>query len=481
MQKNHESSSKSLFIIFSLCLIGAVACTKKKVAEDSSSESLATKTLQVSIQDGATAGDRFVIASVGSSYQVGLVGISVAESEVSPSGYSNKYPHFQVIEGATYTTDNPYYWLPNEVESPSKVKSKKIQVKISDTIWDESSQSLVATPAWLIQKVENSFLIWESIPETTFYFEMAGTYDATATRPTGTVGAPLITLDFTKEGETEFPGGIGGHATFNEAPDNSAIPSSYSGGHVAINMTQYYSNDFQTNLYYHNTLYRILVHEVGHALGLYHSATNSSVMTCGTSAIGDTNDFLFLSEQDKADMTYQWNPSNANSYSISGTVEFGSHVGAMMVYAVDVITGKTYSTLATSESYTIAIRSPGTYVVVAKNDDHTASYTNVFRPTWYQENQSAGTLVPSEATEITVNSSNKHVTGIDVAPQSGAGLFNLFLAFLPTLGTADPGQALLQPDQAMNLIFYLHNPTVDVSGVQFSSFGSAPDYVISEP
>lgn len=290
-------------------------------------------------------------------------------------------------------------------------QDRVIPYRISGTLWHQGLGREIPTPRELVQKIERVFDLWASVSEAGLRFRNEGWIDRTI-RDTADLpqdGRIYLMVNGLDEGGSGVSG-TGGH--FGTLPDN------YRGAHVIINTRR--------GLY--TLRLKTLIHEIGHALGLGHSASPASVMTCGTPAWSDY-EFLTLSEQDRLELARIWNPRGTRFYSLQGKILSSENLKFYDVLAVDIKQGHCYSAQTNARGeFTLTIGKEGSYKLLAKGLESAAFDKPVpVLPTWYT-GTARDTNLPGSAAELVLNAGHRTYSGLQIRMIESKTPFPLYWA-----------------------------------------------------
>jgi hypothetical protein len=322
--------------------------------------------------------------------------------------------------------------------------------KVTSKMWDASSGKAVTTSPEVLGRIRRAFRLWEMASGDALKFRDGGFsapgYDGLSQIPyDGCVHAVLY-------GERNFHGELG-HGGFN-----GTIPGEYKRGYFFINRTDR-ALDGST-----------LTHEIGHALGLGHSATPASVMLSGVREWGREAPRR-LSEQDCADLRALWAPGLPGLYSISGTINTSRRYPIAFVFAVNARNGRTYSTRADPMGrFSIAMMEPGEYHIAAKaaevSMDLLPAATAGISAGWYVSDDVSDELA-HRAAVLKVSKAGPAIRGLRLKTIDKISPFPLTRAVVRgggSLSSLKPGdEAVLEFPEA-------------VGAVSLEPYGSRPDY-----
>lgn len=276
----------------------------------------------------------------------------------------------------------------NTVPDPN---GRVITITMTPKMRDPQTGALVPTSDAIVQKIKAAYRLWQSVSEAKLNFVYDGFKNFETIDCNQLQDRVHVVLDKPAS------------STLGEATSYFTQPSTgaFIGGILAIDTT----NETSLRLQY-------IANACGTSLGVkFGSANMASVMSCGSTA-WNAFEFLAFSEQDRTELVARHNP--AGLYTISGQVSSNSEQYSL-VFAVDAVTGNTYTTQANSAGeFKIAILKPGNYQVVAKSHNDILSwvYPVTVSPSWYV---SAGVSNnnPAAAAIVSVSDANRHVSNIN--------------------------------------------------------------------
>ncbi len=266
--------------------------------------------------------------------------------------------------------------------------------KVTSLMWNAAQGRAIPTSPDILDRLARAFKLWEDASAGALRFQFAGhdapSYDGTAQIPyDGCVHAVL-------HGERNFHGELA-HGGFS-----GTIPHIYKRGHFFVSR-KFEAMQLDT-----------LTHEIGHTLGLPHTATPHSIMFSGPRAVG--NNPIMLGDQDAADLRATWSPGSPGLYTIEGVIESGREHPMASVFAVAARGGREYSVRSNHQGrFALALLSPGEYRLVAKPigfaHDLNAEARGGFRDSWFVTD---GTSVsePGRAAVLRLSSTEPAIRGV---------------------------------------------------------------------
>lgn len=353
---------------------------------------------------------------------------------------------------------------PQKILKPGETKatgnSRIIPYKVTSHMWNAAENRSVPTPQAVIEKIHAVLQLWQSVPEANLQFRYAG-----LAGPAHSSREELPsdgTLFFILNGDHPFGNMVAGAGGYS-----GTIPEDYQKGFVFLNT--------KAGLY--TMKFKTLIHETGHALGITgHSVNIASIMSCGTPSWSG-HEFLTFAEQDRANLTYAWNPSVVPT--ISGTVS-GPDNKFVYVHAVNVLNGQTFSSMSNHKGeFSIPIGHAGNYRVFAKGYESSAFDKPVAQsPSWYLS-PNKSTNDPTRGKVFPISDPASSVKGLQLAMIERPVPFNFFWSLtVPTSSTKPVATfvpSFLQPGQSVR--FKLVYNGGNIRGVE--PYGREPDYEVS--
>lgn len=333
-------------------------------------------------------------------------------------------------------------------------KAYTIKYKVTSQMWDAEQLKPVATSFEVLERIHRAFILWQEASAGALQFKFDGfgqpSYDGMHQLPYD--GGIHIVLN----GRYNFHGEVANSTYRGTIPDNykkgvifvSKKPSGLSPG--------------------------VITHEIGHALGLPHAASNASVMFSGQWAWG-LKELESLPVQDTVDLQYLWKREAKEVFSISGEVITDYRHQIATVFAVNVLNGTAYSTRSDHKgNFTVVVGNPGKYKLVAKAIEASGDIPDIkkqrFIPQsagWYVEN-GRSSPDPKRAFGIQLFKSRPHVTGVRLRMFDTPAPFRLTKAWS---ASDDLSMPFLSPGDEISLAL----PEV-IQPVSLESFGRKPDY-----
>ena len=326
-------------------------------------------------------------------------------------------------------------------------------------MWYAPTGKLIPTPPAVIEKIKRVFDLWATVKEARLAFHYDGLVDATYAgfHQIPRDGTIYVILNNWEMGQCYD--GLSEHW--------GVIPGSYGGGAV-----------INTKKGVHTVRSDILLHEIGHVLGIeLHGASPSNVMSAAGNA-WNINEYLFLSEQDRANLLAKWDPEFPGLYSISGKVDTAlpeqktDETKMASVFAVDANTGHTYSAKTDQNGrFTVSLLKAGDYRIFAKASE--AFYYQQpapQSPSWYMsDGQSSND--PYSGRILHVDASHRNIKDLEIKMIERKVPFNLFSAG-ETYGKDSPFCFMRAGDRT--------RLQIQSKGlVSVESYGEHPDYVLS--
>jgi hypothetical protein len=319
--------------------------------------------------------------------------------------------------------------------------------------------------------VHAAFQTWANVSTANVRFN----YGGPAVISTG-AGDAINLVSFT---DTSFPFGSGTLAvTLNYFSDSTGITSE---ADILFNPNQLWSTSGESGRY---DIQSVMTHEIGHFLGIDHSALISSVMS--PFGLPGQVDQRVLQYDDVAAVSEIYPAGSLTVGRITGLVRSGSQsVKGAHVVAVDADGTPRVSTLsATDGSFSIPFLPGGNYRIYAEPLDGPISESSVsgfyapvntnFGTTYYP---SASTLDTGLTVPVVVGAATTPVYTINVLPRSASSLNISRPSFAPRIGRSSSGTLTLSGFDLTNGVLFTASSSSHVllGGPVFStSSSSAP-------
>lgn len=260
--------------------------------------------------------------------------------------------------------------------------------KATSLMWDSASGGPAPTSPEVLERLHHAFRLWERASAGALRLEYAGfsgrSFDGEAQLPDdGCIHAVL-------HGERNF------HGELAHGRSTGEIPDAYRGGYFFVAR--------QPSSMRPSTL----AHEIGHALGLPHSAVPRSIMFSGSRSAGAPSD------QDAADLRARWAPGSV--YQISGVIKSGREHPMAAVFAEDVDRQREYSARSDPMGrFRVALLEPGRYRLVARPiaeaQDLTPAALSGMAESWYVSD-GASSRSRDSAAVLTLTKNARSLSGL---------------------------------------------------------------------
>ncbi len=276
-------------------------------------------------------------------------------------------------------------------------KKYTIVYKVTSHMWDAQQQKAVRISKKVLDDIHYAFDLWQEASNGTLRFAFGGFgkpgYDGYNQIPYD--GAIYLVLN----------GRYKGHGEMANARYSGTIPDDYKKAGIFFNKK---AGSVHRN---------IITHEIGHALGLEHAATNASVMFSGKRA-GGGELIDQLTEQDVVNLRHLWEPDSKEIFTMSGVIQTDHPHKMALVFAVNTQNGHTYSTRSDHQgNYKIVLGKPGYYKIAAKSVEASADLKALKyqkgipqSASWYADN-GRSTTDPKEALKILMFRNRPHTKG----------------------------------------------------------------------
>jgi|GEM_PF-1945925 len=345
---------------------------------------------------------------------------------------------------------------------PANAQSHRtIPFRITSRMWDAAAKRQIATPPSVVDKVQRAFALWSTVAEAGLSFRYDGLVDADygGFHEVPHDGAITVVLNNWEMGQCADG--------LSQAWGD--IPGNYQGGASAIN----------TKKGMHTLNESILIHEIGHALGIHrHGASPSGIMSQADHP-WSIQEYLTLSEQDRADLIRAWRPDSSGLWTISGRVETSlpeqktddNHMA--VVFAVAVNNGHAYSAKTDAEGrFTISLLRPGDYRVLAKPFEPYLYHKPASQcPSWYLSDGKS-TNDPYAGRVLRLSGGTRSREGLVIRILDRPVAFNFYRANV-FYGRNEPF-CFLRPGMKTRL-------NIEDSGMtSLEAYGSDPDYSFSD-
>lgn len=429
------------------------------------------------------------------------------DEETSPSLDIPEYPVYPEVNldcshvSDAVSADPNASGKPGALVIPFKI-SKSMNSYIGDrhASWPTSMGPPMCTPLDMKEKINKILQMFGSDPNYNVRFVYMGTFDTAKYRSQipkdgtlyinlthGALSDPTPDSDLIM-GNTGGP--LDNWGTPNSRSNSTGSwPASYPGGLVTIGPMSY---DYVT-----------MIHEIGHAAGLFHAPPGTTIMNNGFGVQhADVNaEYLAYGEQDRVNLAATRPVAGYVPMKISGQVTsspaiippdgYGG-VDRIYVYAVDVVSGRTYFASAYETNgnntgiwkFTVEVGAAGTYKVFATTSFLNSAQSATSWTASWSTGTTSSTKNPASASSFTLSTGSPTVSGLSIPMIYEATPFYLnVLGQRPenmTPSTAHP--AFLLPNDSMGVTLVMSPVVSNMNNspvVSLETFGSSPDVTIS--
>ncbi len=339
--------------------------------------------------------------------------------------------------------------------------SRTIPFRVTSRMWDAASKQQIPTPPAIVDKIQKAFDLWSTVEEVGLQFRYDGLVDADYKG----------FLDVPKDGAIYIVLNNWDMGQCNDGISQpwGRIPEDYKGGACAIN----------TKKGIHTVRVDILIHEIGHALGIRRHAESPSAIMSMADHPWVIQEYLTLGEQDRADLIRVWRPDFPGLYTISGRVDTSlteqmkDENRRPSVFAVAADNGHSYSAKTDEDgSFTISLLRPGDYRVFSKPSEPYLYDTPATQsPSWYVSDGQS-TNDPYGGRILQLGGGNRSIRNLTIKILDRPVAFNFFRAGV-TYGKDAPF-CFARPGVKTRL-------NIEGKGMTaLEAYGTNPDYTLSD-